>query len=1448
MAEKIVSLSGDSSVGGVSRYLDPTDRNFSMVVFQQGKPPLDSEINLMQQLQNYARAELVRRMIHSGCLNIAELEFGLDNKLKFKEKQEMYVNGYKIVIPEGYEIELTEPPTESFVSVTGKKGYREDLIFLEAWFEEVAPAGNPEGTDSNVYQYGAENYTTLTNDLQDTSIGDETTRRIQLRWRIRVAEDIDFETDEEGLPQVYAQGQRDTESTVKFALDSEDRGLYKAYDTTLGVDGYAYAIPLFKLKKRNRGLYSQNNGNGGTIAIASKYRVDNRTQYTLLDENDNTIAQLTLPTGYEFPDSVVDGTIVTSIDNKTKTNYAPNFYNSGWSNPTEETIINKRKVKIVANGSTTIIKQIDISYLKPNTVYTLKGKVTGGTVGNTSVDIYKIGVIDIAGINSLGVTAQTFTTPANTTGLYLRLLVDANEVSGTEVYFEDIIIEEGDTTSEETYWIDGIILLTNTQLERQSDLQIVNSYIPIAINGEDWLEYVTYNQLLPQDRDILDLRHKVSLTGFDYQKLLEENFDKLLRGELQTKEKTKLKKTYFGARKTPIDSNTIFYASFDGTTTAEIGGSSQLVEQYVPMPTGLGLNLKLNDVDATDLQPLSSILNDSFTIDFWLDITKVSPKVGYLITLVNSSNNEKSLAISSREDLGKGVICLYVNYLNNDTNANFDFYCDIDLSLHVDITKPIHIRLIYDKINNKLILYANGKKTLDTILSDTIIDSDKVLVGGYISFPNTYHNSFNGAVISDLMVSNIDRGNIFATLPQDFIDGYAEIVPAFNEQRRSFADPLTSQYTVDIIKADGSNTEKHITVTQATQGQWSANDTIKIKGLTGELINGVIDSDTILARVVEDNSSDTTKVKLNDVTGLAVNDQIAFYDSSLATLQGTRTITAIDTTNNIITLDTALTLTCGMVAVEITSTSSSPVVKFNNNGTLTTVSGTWSGLGTNEATFTLTDPTTDGLTNENIQIEYSVNYPAGQGKVPVYSEVKMAEINGKRLVPSDTITIVDDFAGKVSGSTVENPHISKKANSTSLLAPTDVNFAEIIGSEYTQIDTLDSTVQTATTSVSGEIPQQIFSFNLIEIVERKFGEIPAIDKVQWLKDNLHQIRCWWRGYGVNPNGNKAYFACFNNVSNTYINPMIATSSTVEALTWIVSDNSISSNNVIDVNGYMHFITYTDASDGVTASTIYTDYVSIEVELKSSAYTDNGYQILAPENNRAREEMNSGILSVRPETREVERYPLGKVDENSDIVLYGDYVPPYEVISSTGTYVHCLSELGHFIATDLSSAVGYKQGSHHWNNLLWRFNLDRAELLGKFGYAKIPLAVDSLGVNIGRTIFVKDYGFSGGYIAQYAIPTIDRDYCFIYPYLVEKDNQLMLFVTVAYHNGELTDLRLGGAITDRNAFLIPLECRPLEKIQTPEYIANTLLPTEWRTPTGEILGYLDENGNVIAVYA
>ena len=68
MSENIVRFGGDTTARelwqdgptvetGLSRILSPSNRNFSMVAFEQAKPLLDSELNLLQQSQNKWRAE-----------------------------------------------------------------------------------------------------------------------------------------------------------------------------------------------------------------------------------------------------------------------------------------------------------------------------------------------------------------------------------------------------------------------------------------------------------------------------------------------------------------------------------------------------------------------------------------------------------------------------------------------------------------------------------------------------------------------------------------------------------------------------------------------------------------------------------------------------------------------------------------------------------------------------------------------------------------------------------------------------------------------------------------------------------------------------------------------------------------------------------------------------------------------------------------------------------------------------------------------------------------------------------------------------------------------------------------------------------------------------------------------------------------------------------------------
>lgn len=745
------------------------------------------------------------------------------------------------------------------------------------------------------------------------------------------------------------------------------------------------------------------------------------------------------------------------------------------------------------------------------------------------------------------------------------------------------------------------------------------------------------------DRDIVDLRHKVSLTGFNYQGLLEENFDKLLRGELQTKERKKMVKTYHGIPKTPTDANTVFYASCE-SVTAEVGtiASNLSAVTYSPVPTGIGMNLKDSANTRTILFNVSNL--SAFTFDGWFnteDLYAIGANARIIFNMYDATKvNEIGF---SKRTSGDTFSLVYGN--GSEVLA---------------IPKPsmpwTHVRLSSDGINIKV--YFNGKliksravANLATKTRASIGEIDGVTTWTYIGR------------VADVSFSNIDRGDVFATLPADFIAGYAKVTNAMNGQRKTHSDALTGQYTVGIADGDGSSHSKGLTITKAG-ANWASADTIKVKGLAGDIISGVIDSDTALARVtgIVSGAGTTTYIfYLDDVTKLAVSDVLTYVDANNLVSSRVWTVSAIDTTTKQVTLTLNSSTDIGTTNlgyfIEYTATTSIPVVKSMISSTMTTITGTWSGLGTNEATFTL--GTNASLTTGDIQIEYSLNIPAGQGGLPeVYTATLAGESKGKKLVVG-TVAVSDDFVGKVSGSTVVNPNGAYHIYNSSLLSPSAFMSDEEEQANYDKIKTLNGVTLNPTTSVNGQIPQQLFSFNLIRIVEDKYGPIPSVDKVAWLKSNLGLISAKCYGYGTGPLGNKAKMGFYRAGTSAWHSTVVENTATSPSLLTYARDysQSPSVSEFIDSNGFVHFNLYTDASDGTTPSIIYTDYINIEVALK----TPTGYDILVPENPR-RDGGLTNVLMVRKETKEIQSF-FDSINTDG-LITYGDYVP-YQGLSLLG---------------------------------------------------------------------------------------------------------------------------------------------------------------------------------------
>lgn len=286
MSENIIRFVGDTTTRslwengptgstGFSRILDQGNRNFSMVAFQQAKPILDSELNLSQQIQNKARADIIRTILKPGIISIKTTTGVTDKKNTLRISEAVAnMNGWLLYL---YGANRTDESSDIVFTPAPYNGTREDLAYLEAWFEEVAPSGSPEDDDENVYRYGGIASGTLANDLLDSVAGAETTRRIQLRWNIRTVTDVNFTNYPKGVDNGdRVKARAGAQSDTNYTFGSVGDGLYRAGDgseeacsTLKCVDGYVYALPLFRVHRRNQTAYDATDNKEGAPAYSS---------------------------------------------------------------------------------------------------------------------------------------------------------------------------------------------------------------------------------------------------------------------------------------------------------------------------------------------------------------------------------------------------------------------------------------------------------------------------------------------------------------------------------------------------------------------------------------------------------------------------------------------------------------------------------------------------------------------------------------------------------------------------------------------------------------------------------------------------------------------------------------------------------------------------------------------------------------------------------------------------------------------------------------------------------------------------------------------------------------------------------------------------------------------------------------------------------------------------
>ena len=379
---------------GVTRTLSAVARQFAAVVFQYGKPPLDSEINLLQQDQVETLRQLVRAEAHSGFFldpttslsdfvtskafsNLFELGQQKDDADGAPEEVEpiLFANVNGWVLPVTGTVLTVEGSTSNEVRLNPppETDSRIDFVFLEAWMVSIVPtpstANKPSST--TLWKYGNTEFgaTNLPDDLIDPSIGYQTTQRVQIQYRIRVvgsgagagtSPDLSVYPDGLGDPNVFARATSESDtsftySNMRTALG--DPSLWRAgdgdSDNDLGtVDGYAYAIPICAVFRRNSQPFVAVNLAGGANQNGAFNR--NPSAASLPDPRDGAKRLTTMTLINNLPPSQFSVNTVVQVDN---------LIGSGWDDPS----LNLTTTFMVIDNEVIGISAVDTTS-SPNTV------------------------------------------------------------------------------------------------------------------------------------------------------------------------------------------------------------------------------------------------------------------------------------------------------------------------------------------------------------------------------------------------------------------------------------------------------------------------------------------------------------------------------------------------------------------------------------------------------------------------------------------------------------------------------------------------------------------------------------------------------------------------------------------------------------------------------------------------------------------------------------------------------------------------------------------------------------------------------------------------------------------------------------------------------------------------------------------------------------------------
>jgi tail protein len=194
--------------------------------------------------------------------------------------------------------------------------------------------------------------------------------------------------------------------------------------------------------------------------------------------------------------------------------------------------------------------------------------------------------------------------------------------------------------------------------------------------------------------------------------------------------------------------------------------------------------------------------------------------------------------------------------------------------------------------------------------------------------------------------------------------------------------------------------------------------------------------------------------------------------------------------------------------------------------------------------------------------------------------------------------ITGGFVDKITGSVVENPNKFRYRQATALAANVTDFTTEVSQSHYDAVEAAGGTTSTYGTTTSGNIPQMLWSFDILQLLERRYGisvwqgVTTLSEKVARAKKLVTYLKWTYTGYATNSAGNSITLQSWRSDTNVFYGAANFTNSTA---TLHNITNSIPANN-IDSSGFVHMMAYTTASNGTVASNLISDYVSLNVSV------------------------------------------------------------------------------------------------------------------------------------------------------------------------------------------------------------------------------------------------------------